>query len=99
MKQYIVTEEQIKAVEDLLTSMCNSYGKPASLQAAIVAVTAGLRNHEYVEQESAWVTPMWSWSYHGKPLSDEELPAFLRQKTVDQRQVNKEQLGAKDDTR
>ena len=83
MKQYIVTEEQIKAVEDLLTSMCNSYGKPASLQAAIVAVTAGLRNHEYVEQESAWINPnSWTYTYMGHPLTPEQLDKQIRDKAL-----------------
>ena len=70
MKQYIVTEEQIKAVEGLLTSMCNCYGKVASLQAAIDAVTAGLRNHEYVESSSTWVQPYgWTYTYKDLPIT------------------------------
>lgn len=83
MKQYIVTEEQIKAVEDLLTSMCNSYGKPASLQAAIVAVTAGLRNHEYAEQEPAWINPNhWTYTYMGYPLTPEQLDKQIHDKAL-----------------
>ena len=101
MKQYIVTEEQIKAVEGLFTSMCDSYGKPASLQAAIVAVTAGLRNHEYVEQEPvkqepAWINPNhWIYTYMEYPLTPYHLKELGKFKQVNSNASSHDSIGYK----
>ena len=84
MKQYIVTEEQIKAVENLLTRMCNNSRQPASLQAAIDVVTAGLRNHEYVKTSSDWVPPVgqWTYTYRDLPITCEQ-KEYLDQLALD----------------